>query len=50
MKAWPVRIVLSGGIKVTTAANGLAVPYTESPRGTPITFAASGGIPLRVAS
>lgn len=44
---WPIRKVVKGGIKVTEAANGRGVPYVESARGVPVTFVASGGIPLR---
>ena len=43
---WPVRIVDSGGIPVTEAANGLGAPYVESDRGVAVTFVESGGYPL----
>ena len=43
---WPVRIVESGGIPVTEAANGLGAPYVEAENGVAVTFVESGGYPL----
>ena len=43
---WPVRIVESGGIPVTEAANGLGAPYVEADNGVAVTFVESGGYPL----
>lgn len=48
---WPVRIVASGGIPVTEAANGLGAPYVESDLGVAVTFTSNGapvtGVPFR---
>ncbi len=46
--AWPVVIVTSGGIPVTTASNGFGLPYEEATNGfgISVTFVASGGLPV----
>ena len=43
---WPVRIVESGGIPVTEAANSLGAPYVEAEYGVAVTFVKKGGYAL----